>query len=579
MTIHIKRSPFNKGIYNVYVPSGGGLYTRFTLSWPTPTEGFVNSYPLQSSMVGKLYDGKAQNIEAATPVGGAMGNLAYTDGWARRTIVSDRSCTFTIPAGHNRIHVLTCPKSGAGGALVSWSDDSTTGLDLTTLPRGTTSYTCIEYVVATNAIDPTKRTLKLKQETSGLSACIIGVRSWNTNLIVSATESGIADGDDFIDYLSSTGSNSTEWTSITGCYKLLTSNTVEVTVQWEPAGTGGDGCWTAYGAHTNSSESGNAPFILKPPTSANQTLTFTDNPSANDTITITDGTNTDIYEFDGVGANINVAIGVDAAATIVTLLAAIVASGTAAVTAANDGLAVTVTADATGIAGNDLEVTEDADNVTIGDLNLGVDNYAVLYVDGVYKGIMDDIVAIPLGTTYEANTAYTQCRGFGDFDRNGSQGATDVLEMVIQQMFSQSGIMTQTQMCFIDDVTIKVGPYAPSLTIPLAERGHIIALPDRTRVPLDPTYDYTAKFYANEVELFYKGKPFFVKIFTNGPLYQNQKQSNTNKMYFRIDNAILEPPVAGVIWPAIGGGIQVLAKSNFYAAMGAISGGILEIGP
>ena len=105
-------------------------------------------------------------------------------------------------------------------------------------------------------------------------------------------------------------------------------------------------------------------------------LVMTDRCTAAQTLTISDGENTDVYEWDGVGANINVARGANVAASRTNIIAAINTYGTCNVRAALVGTIVRLYSAATpgGTAlsegGNAITVAETMSNATFNQASL-----------------------------------------------------------------------------------------------------------------------------------------------------------------------------------------------------------------
>ena len=139
---------------------------------------------------------------------------------------------------------------------------------------------------------------------------------------------------------------------------------------------------------------------------ASGTLTFTDTVSDGETVTIGD----DVYEFDTDASVtegnilVDVSGGATASAAVTALVAAIVASDTQGVGAADgDGDTVVLTADTAGTAANSIATTETCTNASFGAVTLegGVDSTTAvkgqMYVDATYLYV--SIAASTVSTT------------------------------------------------------------------------------------------------------------------------------------------------------------------------------------
>ena len=198
---------------------------------------------LQKEFVGPVYEGLWINyldyggaLWAKKGAGAAWSVGGATPTWSRTTGEKGNYSDFTVPDGHNRIHVMLNNSSSNGCSSVkfSWDDDSTDGIDVagggTTYNSKVDSY--LVDLVVTTTTKPAGKNLRITHDgTDGTEYLrIIGVKSWDTTTEgdPSTNAGGVGTGHDMLTEFGVTNAASnkaTEHDVISG----LTDGTTEIT--------------------------------------------------------------------------------------------------------------------------------------------------------------------------------------------------------------------------------------------------------------------------------------------------------------------------------------------------------------
>jgi len=264
VTPTIVRSLFTQGQYFVFVGLGDGRFARYTLECPYVGDTgcqYRNIFSVSKVDVGTARPGKWQDYARRSGVGGAW-SAVPDNGWAMVGGTEGEYIEWDIPDGHNRIHLITKNRSTYGDLTISWDDDTSVGLDLTTIDTaeefwGVGASGIKEYVLATNST-ATSRTLKILVVNAEL-CYVVGIHSFNTSGVgdpstVNGTDS-LAEGHDLVDCIDSSDT-AFKATSLPVCgdmVNICADNTFGFVVIWAP--DGGVKAVTATGsAHYSSAD-------------------------------------------------------------------------------------------------------------------------------------------------------------------------------------------------------------------------------------------------------------------------------------------------------------------------------------
>lgn len=205
------RDTFNTAKHYAFIPVDKSIGKWIRVDFHCPKDNFT-SYP-KYSVVDQIFYGVVRPglvFFAGYGTDFTESGTWSNDGAHSWTYKSNSTQTnyleVLIPAGYNRIQLLSYNVSGGNGALlnIAWDDASTTGLDVTAYDSGDNGTGVRDVVVATNASPDGIKKLRITHNDSSGTARIIGLRCWDTDSIAdpTITRSGDADaflGNDFVD--------------------------------------------------------------------------------------------------------------------------------------------------------------------------------------------------------------------------------------------------------------------------------------------------------------------------------------------------------------------------------------------
>lgn len=239
----IVRDKFSKAGYHVFIPADdeGKYWSRWTLDWPFASKDTL--YPIHEVFYGIVRPGEWQDYNDGS---GSTWSLVESYGWqSYRAYTAGLYREWTIPDGHNRIHVITKFCSGVLNVTIN---GGTEGLDVTSIDTGSGDFVK-ETIVSTNST-ATIRTLRLTKA-DGSGAEIIGIHSFDDDAVGDPNTSsvGLAVGHDLVDQHHYNHYWGLENDGISGqCERILKFSTLEFTIKWKEASEASTK-WTAYGLH------------------------------------------------------------------------------------------------------------------------------------------------------------------------------------------------------------------------------------------------------------------------------------------------------------------------------------------
>jgi hypothetical protein len=258
----IVRDIFYDGTFYVFIPADneGKYWWRQSLRRVGNSGYKAKNYPIDEAFFGIVRPGKWQDYSRCYAVSSAWSSDA-ANGWPLYYAhTPGKWIEWKIPDGHNRIHAIvrTCSTYGTLNLTLgttSGGNDLSGELDKTSinLANDGPDKTITEIVVATKATSSGEKYLRFTL-VSGTMCEIVGVHSFDDDAIGDPSTldtDNLAMGHDLVDTVADWMPS---WSEISGqeAYKILKSNTCELTISWEEA-TQTTYKWTSYGcAHYRS---------------------------------------------------------------------------------------------------------------------------------------------------------------------------------------------------------------------------------------------------------------------------------------------------------------------------------------
>lgn len=254
-TVVAVRDAFKTENWFVFTTRDNVFWTRFHYARQyTTVEVDELGWGMVDVQYGRVWEGSWQNRDDDDS-GQRTGTWVEDDfetNWPVLRSTEASTLQYTIPQGHNRVHLLIQENKGA---TIDWADSTTTGIDLTTVPATSTGAGVQEWELATNTTKTSAGAVNIRISV-GSSVRIIGVRSWNTAVPGDPTTNtaGLATGHDLVTKINEDFDNKKtgEYEGILAnqSWSVLKDGTWEFAINWQPD-AGGGFKWTSLGGHSN----------------------------------------------------------------------------------------------------------------------------------------------------------------------------------------------------------------------------------------------------------------------------------------------------------------------------------------
>jgi hypothetical protein len=181
------RDPFNIAQWYGFMPADSNGEYWWRVGFSNPNQDFTarsKYFCIDQIFYGKVHKGKVFVGSSGKDwmESGYWSSSSYR-GWNYRKSTTQNSYVdVPIPAGYNRIHLLSYDYSGGNGALlkISWDDGTYNGIDVNSYDSGT-AIQLAEVVIATNASPDGVKKLRIKHNDDSGTARIVGVICWDSD--------------------------------------------------------------------------------------------------------------------------------------------------------------------------------------------------------------------------------------------------------------------------------------------------------------------------------------------------------------------------------------------------------------